>query len=200
MKKNLRTVLRVSVPLMAATAVVVVASEGSAKPVGPKERCAGRAATITSSAAVITGTEGNDVIYVKGPGVHVVNALGGDDWVCGGVGADEINGGAGRDRLFGAQGADTLRGDAGADIIFGGNGKDVIFGGADGDHLFGNNDNDTIYGEAGDDLLEGGNGGDTMEGGEGSDIIFGGAGRDRITDVLGDNTLFTDGPDENNAE
>ena len=132
--------------------------------------------------------------------LHVVNALGGDDWICGSVGADEINAGAGRDRLFGAQGADTLRGDAGSDILFGGNGKDTLFGGPDDDFLFGNNDNDTIYGDAGDDLLEGGNGADTIEGGEGSDVIFGGAGKDRITDVLGDNTLFTDGPDENNAE
>ncbi|HEX7096146.1 MAG TPA: Ig-like domain-containing protein, partial [Acidimicrobiales bacterium] len=114
--------------------------------------------TISSSApvgALVTGTEGDDVITVaeaggvlsfdvngimstfSGADSAVIDALGGDDLVdasgvqtlsvtlIGGAGNDFLVGGGGDDILRGGLGDDTLIGGAGADLLDGGEGNDT---------------------------------------------------------------------------
>jgi uncharacterized repeat protein (TIGR01451 family) len=94
------------------------------------------ACTITSNAAEVGGTAGNDVI-------------------CGGPAAQDIAALAGNDVVFGSGGDDRLAGAAGDDILLGGDGNDQLAGG-DG--------NDKLFGQAGAaDYAAGGNGIDTCD-------------------------------------
>lgn len=109
--------------------------------------CQGVPATIVSSAEVINGTSGRDVIVVLGSSAHVVNAGAGNDLICGSAGSDTVNAGAGRDSVFAGGGNDVVNGGAGADILKGGAGADQLFG------LAGT---DVLYGGVGVDALQGG--------------------------------------------
>ncbi len=140
-------------------------------------------------------TEGPDVILGT-PAADTINALGGDDRVCGGGGNDVINGGSGLDRLFGQAGVDTLHGngkadyldggsevdhvfgDAGADLLFGKGGGDELVGGDGGDTISGSAGADHAFGQAGNDTVNGGDGGDALDGGADNDHLNGGAGTD----------------------
>jgi len=111
--------------------------------------CANRTATIVSATSVIYGTEFNDVIVVIGSGNHTIQALGGDDIICGANSVDTVYGGHGNDRIDGRGGNDILNGDLGDDVIFGSNGNDSVSGGDGRDYLFGLNGDDSMTGDAG---------------------------------------------------
>ena len=101
------------------------------------------------------GGPGNDWIYGAGTASLLMNGLGGDDVLSGGLAGDTLNGGDGADRLFGNGGNDTLNGGGENDVLYGGDGGDRLFGGA------------------GDDTLVGGEGPDSLEGGPGADTLYG---------------------------
>ena len=126
------------------------------------------------------GGPGNDWIYGAGTASLLMNGLGGNDVLSGGLAGDTLNGGAGADRLFGNEGADTLDGGDGNDVLYGGDGKDTLKGGAGDDRLFGNEGVDTLDGGDGRDSLYGGDGEDTLKGGAGDDTLVGGAGDDTL--------------------
>lgn len=124
----------------------------------------------TALGAIVTGTEGDDIIDVHfvfpaeirtDPGTlngtthnaDVVTSSGGDDTISGGGGGDVIDGGAGDDAFNGETGNDTLAGGSG---------------------------DDTLTGDGGDDILIGGAGNDELTGGGGTDRLIGGSGADRF--------------------
>ena len=127
-----------------------------------------------TSAAVISGTLGNDVID-------------------GGSGADRLQGAAGRDVLRGNDGSDTISGGDGNDKIIGGSStkdrRDVIFAGDGHDNVEGGYGNDSLYGGSGNDTLSGGFGADTVYGNDGDDVLNGAAYSDRVFGGNGDDFL-----------
>ena len=169
--------------------------------------CNGLEATIVSSARTISGTNGVDVIVVRGTGSHTVNSGAGNDVVCGSKGNDRINAGSGNDSVFAGAGkdtisggagndtisagtsADTISGGAGNDKLSGGTGADTISGGSDADTISGGAGNDTISGESGSDTIQGTGGEDQLSGGSGSDAISGGAGDDALSGDAGADTI-----------
>lgn len=140
-----------------AAALMALGSVGLApSTAGAVASCFDRAATITSNAEFVPGTDNNDVI-ITGDAENGVVAHPGDDRVCTGAGADFV------------------RGDLGDDLINTGPGNDKVSGG---DLNFDNpSGNDTILGGGGGDELNGHDGADTLRGGPGSDILRGGPGR-----------------------
>lgn len=114
-----------SLALVAAMLLAAPATPALAKK-APK--CAGKRATIVSSAAVITGTPKRDIIYVKGNRAHTVVAGAGNDIICGSAGPDTIAGGPGNDVIMGLGGNDVLTGDLGDDTLRGGPGSDELDG------------------------------------------------------------------------
>ncbi len=130
-------------------------------------------------AAVITGTDGVDVIFSGDQGNDVL-AGGGDDiitggkladWLIGGEGNDTLNAGGGNNNaLFGEEDNDTLNGAQGSDWLDGGSGVD------------------TLRGNGGDDILDGGTGNDNLYGGAGNDtyLFKRGDGQDIISDTDAD--------------
>ena len=154
-----------------------------------------------TTAFVLRGTEGNDVIngtpdadtILALGGNDVVNAGNGNDIVDGGAGNDILNGDAGIDRLTGGLGNDTLNGGDDRDLITGGDGNDIIDGGAGNDTtLSGGNGTDIVNGGAGNDTLDGDAGNDQLFGGVGNDDFFGGEGNDQIFGEDGNDELFGD--------
>lgn len=85
-----------------------------------------------------------------------------DEYMLGGVFADNFAGGTGNDLIDGAGDDDTLSGGWGDDALFGGSGNDYLSGGTG---------NDEIYGEDGHDNLSGGFGADSLHGGIGFDYV-----------------------------
>lgn len=94
---------------------------------GVQPACDGRIVTVDLGRGQVP-TEDDDVILGTTE-ADIIDALGGDDWVCGRGGADRIRGGAGADHLFGARGADVLAGGPRADVLVGGRGADECLGG-----------------------------------------------------------------------
>ena len=135
--------------------------------------------------ALITGTEGNDVL--KGTrGMDRIDALGGDDQLTGGRDDDVLLGGAGNDQLSGG---------ARDDVLDGGDGDDRMFGSAGNDQLLGGLGNDYGNGGTGNDKVDGGDGNDSLDGGDGDDTVLGGLGDDRIKELgLGNDFLLDGGP------
>jgi Ca2+-binding RTX toxin-like protein len=70
----------------------------------------------TSSADIIEGTSGDDVIFA-GDGDDVIRGNGGNDSIFGGPGDDRIEGGGGNDKLRGDTGNDHIEGGGGSDEI-----------------------------------------------------------------------------------
>ncbi len=133
----------------------------------------------------ITGTNGNDEIYVARDEIDStvllveVNGKVVDEQYASDVKSIQISGGLGNDHIEIDEAAGkittptVLRGDDGNDVIIGGSGNDTIYGGRGNDRLIGNAGNDRIFGDDGDDYLEGG---------PGSDVLDGGTGRNQIVD------------------
>ena len=177
------------------------------------QSCNGLVASITSSARVINGTSGADVIVVQGSGVHSVNSGNGNDVICGSVGDDTINSGPGNDTVLAGDGNDvissldgndTVNGGSGNDTISGGAGKDTISGGAGKDAISGGDDPDRLNGDAGTDSLSGGAGNDTLQGGSDKDYLNPGAGTnycasDSADSIVGSCTIDSSGPGVSNA-
>ena len=161
--------------------------------------CGGKAATIVSNAATITGTKAPDVI-VAGPGDNTIHGEGGNDTICGGEGDDTIDGERGMDTIYGEGGNDTIDGERGPDHLDGGPGDDRIMGDRGSDDIEGGEGSDVVEGEQGNDnvsggpgdrdLVEGNQGDDTLEGGAGNeDVIIGGPGNDKIDGGPGEHDI-----------
>jgi len=144
---------------------------------------------------VITGTSGDDLIYVYAiDGGYrasingtltatltansrvVVNSLEGHDkvqvlsgsllmWIDGGDGNDTLIGGNGNDVIFGGIGNDTITGKKGVDAMFGGAGNDTINGTG---ILVGGDDSDTLTAAGPRNVMIGGLGADTLNAATGS--------------------------------
>jgi len=107
--------------------------------------------------AVITGSEGEDIIEV-GNFASTISGGAGADALTGGTKADTISGGAGNDTLVGRGGNDTINGD---------DGNDTITATTAGNY--------TVTGGAGDDSLDLGGTAtqlDSFDGGEGTDTLI----------------------------
>jgi RTX calcium-binding nonapeptide repeat (4 copies) len=85
------------------------------------------------------GNSRNNVIVGYGTENHIINGLGGNDYIAGGTGNDTINGGDGDDYLNGRAGIDDIRGGEGNDILDGSSGDNSIdtFAGGSGDDVYG---------------------------------------------------------------
>jgi Ca2+-binding RTX toxin-like protein len=187
--------LLILAPLFALAALFAV----GVREAGAAPTCQGKAATIVSDAAMITGTKAPDVI-VAGDGDNTIHGEGGNDVICAGGGNDTVYGERGVDEIFGEEGDDTIDGERGSDTLDGGGGNDKIFGsrgsdqieGGDGtDRVEGEQGNDHVDGGAGDgDIVEGNQGDDTLDGGAGNeDVIFGGTGNDHIDGGPGEHDI-----------
>jgi hypothetical protein len=141
-------------------------------PPPPVKTCAGVPVTVDISKGQ-TPTNGNDVILGTMT-ANAINALGGDDLICGLGGNDVIFGGGGKDTIYAGAGNDEIWGGALADRIRGGTGNDIVRGGDGWDWLFGNDGRDQVIGGNGVDRLRGGNGIDRLDGGPMIDYCAGG--------------------------
>ncbi|MCU0281767.1 MAG: VanW family protein [Acidimicrobiia bacterium] len=128
---------------------------------------------------VVCGGQGGDTID-GGRGDDALLGEGGDDTLLGASGDDDLQGGPGNDTLDGGWGDDTLAGGFGHDTISGGPGRDTARGGRGDDTISGDDGNDALFGDPGDDLLLGGAGADALTGGPGADRLFGGDGDDLL--------------------
>jgi len=179
---------------------VDVYAETVAKP--QVSKCRGKLVTVDLNAGQVP-TEGNDVI--KGtPDADTIDALGGDDLVCGGGGNDVLIGGEGDDTLDGGSGEDTLIGDQEITSYHFEYGNDLLLGASGNDRLYGDVV-DQPYGfhgalTGGNDRLEGGPGNDTLAGDAGSceegcyggdDTLNGGPGNDRLVGDVESGQLIT---------
>lgn len=156
------------------------------------------ASTLVADELVITGTSGDDFIYIdidEERGMLLIDDNGhqteyelatisnirvfgyaGNDYIY----ADQqlnisllIDGGDGDDRLYGGAGTDHLLGGAGNDTLVGADGGDRLEGGDGNDFLSGNNGDDSIFGDAGNDTVHGGWGSDFVDGGDDIDALRG---------------------------
>lgn len=163
--------------------------------------CNGSPATIISSARVINGTSGADVIVVQGLGLHTVNSGSGDDIICGsasddtissGSGNDTILAGAGNDVISTVDGNDTINGGAGSDTITSGSGNDAVIAGDGNDAVATSDGTDSISGGTGNDSISAGVGDDTIEAGAGNDSISAGVGSDQVAGDDGADVIMGD--------
>lgn len=176
--------------------------------------CNGTLATISSTDRVINGTSGDDVILVRGPGKHTVNAGAGNDLICSGNGAEIINGGLGNDVINSGSGNDVIDSGPGNDVIDSGSGNDdvkagsgndeikagsgsdAVDGGPGNDSINGESGNDSLTGNGGSDVIWGKDGKDSLAGGAGNDALQGGAGLDALAPGAGSNTCALDQRDQ----
>jgi len=157
--------------------------------------CNGARATIVSSAAIVTGTPGRDVIVGTRRVGQTINALGGNDIICASSGPDVVNGGAGADIINGGAGADTVLGGTGTDTVQGGAGADTVHGDTGNDRIDGGAGNDRINGGSGSDVLMGSSGNDSITGGAQADVFVGGSGVDRLAAGTTGDTCAIDAAD-----
>ena len=145
-------------------------------------------------AATISGTGGNNSLFVRGTG-NTVSMLGGDDFVDLFAGGNFIDGGAGNfdsmryntaddaivDLSAGTTDVGGVAGTVmGIESVRTGTGDDEIIGDSGNNNLAGSAGNDTISGGDGNDLLRGDDGEDTLIADAGDDNLDGGAGDDRL--------------------
>jgi len=97
-----------------------------------KPKCFGKKATLVVRGGKARGSQGPDVIVVRGKAGAKVNARGGNDLICGGPGPDVLKGGPGHDRIKGGSGEDRLVAGPGRDRLRGGPGVDRFFTGRGG--------------------------------------------------------------------
>ncbi len=74
--------------------------------------------------------------------------------------------------------------------IHGGQGNDVIVGTAVGDYIYGDAGDDVLWGSDGYDYIDGGVGNDQIVGGTGNDVLLGNADNDKIWGEAGDDALY----------
>jgi len=89
--------------------------------------------SLSTSADVIYGLDGNDAI----------SAGNGDDTVYGGAGTDDLRGGEGDDTIYGGSGNDLIGGYEGYDVAYSEDGDDKISA----DEAYGGAGNDELYGQ-----------------------------------------------------
>jgi Tol biopolymer transport system component len=94
--------------------------------------CQGLPADNASTAGLIEGTPGEDVL-VGDAGANTIRGFGGDDVICGEGGKDSVAAGNGADDIYGQAGPDTLKGGDGPDYLVGGGGTDACAGGVGSD-------------------------------------------------------------------
>ena len=125
----MRKILLLVVVGLAAVPLVLVTSAGSVGPPSPPAQCT-NPNTINSSAAVVNGTQCDDVINGTGSAsqTQTINGGFGNDIIHGGDGKDTLNGGQGDDDLFGDAGDDTLKGGLGNDDLDGGSNVTSVTG------------------------------------------------------------------------
>ena len=136
---------------------------------------------------IITGNNGNNIIYASTFVADVVYGMGGNDTIIATSSTHTFLGQDGNDTLIGGSGNEDLYGGAGDDSLSGGGERDVIIGGEGNDLINGGAGNDLIYG--GDNFINGLIGSDTIDGGDGDDtiiapmtsIVHGGNGNDIIS-------------------
>jgi Ca2+-binding RTX toxin-like protein len=204
---------------LGATAVLLGAGAATAcTPPSSPVLCGGHKASIVvtgSSPWIVNGTAKADVIAVTG-GVHQVNGLGGDDFLCADAAGSTLVGGDGNDHLIGAAGPDRLDGGSGNDVLQGGGGNDTLVGGPGADAMSGGPGVDTVSysdhtsavtaglnghttdGSAGErdtidgtaENLIGGTSNDVLDGNAGPNILNGGNGNDRLSGLGGRDTLM----------
>jgi Ca2+-binding RTX toxin-like protein len=145
----------------------------------------------------ITGTSGNDSLTAAVVGDSILNALGGNDRLAGGVGETDMKGGIGNDTYYVKSSRDHV-------VELAGGGDDTVhmtinyrltdyveslrfaaegltgYGNALGNRVVGSAGADTMYGEGGNDSLQGSGGGDNLDGGAGADTLAGGVGSDKL--------------------
>jgi hypothetical protein len=114
----------------------------------PPEACG----DVKHYAAVVYGTQGDDVLY-------------------GGIHPQIIMGLAGNDRIVGGNSGDCLVGGPGDDQLIGGNAKDILLGGIGNDYLDGGNAKDYLDGEDDADDCDGGNGKDDVVNCDGGALV-----------------------------
>jgi Ca2+-binding RTX toxin-like protein len=136
-----------------------------------------RANAGTSLNDIVTGGDGDDVIYTYA-GADYICANGGNDNIHSGSGGDIVFAGAGDDYVSGKSGDDKIFGEDGNDEIHGGTGNDQVDGGLGDDKLYGFDGNDWLLGGDGNDYLSGGKGDDVLAGGSGNNVLRGGYGVD----------------------
>ncbi|MGB7156976.1 MAG: calcium-binding protein [Tepidisphaeraceae bacterium] len=186
-------------------------------------------ATIVDGVLTITGTGGDDEIFVYGRETmfHYAPGFSGptlefsarverngvelgtfkiDDF-----NAIRIDAGGGNDRVRVYVDADRLPDDDGLFLpmgirkrapihIEGGGGNDTLGGTGGDDTLVGGAGKDLLVGGAGNDLLSGGTGNDKVDGGEGDDSLFGGAGNDGLNGGATGADLFAGGSGSDTAD
>ena len=164
--------------------------------------------------AIITGTNGNDILFGTFDN-DIINGLLGNDSINGGNGNDTLDGGAGADTMDGGDGNDTYFVDNVGDIVkevfddsLGGTADTVLasvsyslapgtlgnqgYGienltltGSGNINATGNSKNNILTGNSGNNVLNGGAGNDSINGGDGVDTLIGGAGNDTLTGGAG---------------
>ncbi len=167
----------------------------------------GLSAILDGSTLKITGTSGNDAIFLIQSNGRLGLMGSNQTFAAAQVSQIVIDGQAGNDQIqvnsqlfgyqpilnptiiYGGAGHDFIVGGEGVDVIFGGEGDDIIHGGSSSDYLDGGLGNDVIFGGAGDDTINGDTGNDTLLGEDGNDILSGGDGRDVLYGGLGSNWL-----------
>ena len=171
-----------------------------------------------SQNSVLSGSRGNDTIYIHGGNNHIASGASDDDTIYAYSGnGHRLNGGKGNDEIHivddGTKQSDNNRGDGGIGddrlyienggqnhMLFGGDGEDYLSVAGDNNTLDGGNDNDTLVVVNGtNNKLSGGAGNDTLQilagdnnelhGNEGDDILTGGRGADTLYGNEGNDEL-----------
>ncbi|HEV2745807.1 MAG TPA: sulfatase/phosphatase domain-containing protein, partial [Allosphingosinicella sp.] len=157
---------------------------------------------------LIRGADGDD--WLQTLGIGRADGGAGDDFLQGGVWAEDLRGGDGNDRVSAGAGADMVAGGAGNDRLDGGEGVDTLFyssalagvgvslarggaqftGGAGTDTLSGFENvtgsgfADRLEGDHRANILSGDAGNDVLDGGRGNDVLDGGEGTDTASYAL----------------
>ena len=193
--------------LVAGTMAVVGTSTAHAAPT-----CNGKPVTKVidedESDAEHEGTEGDDVVLLKGSAIYAYFANGGDDTVCVEAYSVEVTGDAGDDWISAELTETTaaIDGGPGDDTIIGSNideddGWDELYGGPGSDKIDGLEGDDVIFADRSmwsDDVTD--DAADEIRGGDGDDLVTAStmpadktAGSDRLIGGAGSDTLSIDG-------